>query len=102
MFCRIYLKPIIHARACFDVKVVDDVLLWVFFFDIRTLKRQAKHFYLDKAPGGAFFHFSLKGFFVVYSHVALTNETLCSKNRLVSLIKNAQINVVALKGVALY
>ena len=85
------------------MKVVDDVLLWVFFFfDIRTLKRQAKHFYLDRALGGAFFHFSLKGFFVVYSHVTLTNETLCSKNRLVSLIKNAQINVVALKGVALY
>ena len=33
-------------------------------------------------------------FFVVYSHVILTNETLCSKNRLVSLIKNAQINVL--------
>ena len=33
-------------------------------------------------------------FFVVYSYVILTNETLCSKNRLVSLIKNAQINVL--------
>ena len=84
------------------MKVVDDVLLWGFFFDIRTLKRQAKHFYLDRTLGGAFFHFSPKGFFVVYSHVTLTNETLCSKNRLVSRIKNAQINVVALKGVALY
>ena len=45
---------IIHARACFDVKVVDDVLLCFFFFDILTFTRQAKHFYLDRALGGAF------------------------------------------------